>query len=106
MTQALVKFTPIVILETKNGRFYFSEKSMQEVTAMMNSNEVQFLMLNGEGVSKYEIKRFYQDLYGISGLTKQQLGEYMRRREAFFANVGYEPSEETLARIISKIISR
>lgn len=106
MTQALVKFTPIVILETKNGRFYFSEKSMQEVTAMINSSEIQFLMLNGEGVSKYEIKCYYPDLYGISGLTKQQLNEYMQRRKAFFANVGYEPSQETLARIISKIISR
>ena len=99
--KALVKFSPIIVLETFDGDMYFTESDLKQVIESLNSKK--FVVLNDEGVACSAIKNFYPDICGFSELTRWQLKELIGWKKQYREKSMKEPQDELIIKKISRI---
>lgn len=97
----LIKFTPIVVLETFEGDLFFTDAPIEQVAEMLNTKK--FVMLNGEGVACTSIKNFYRDVCGFSELTRWQLKELMAWKKRYLETKMAAPTDELIIKKITRV---
>lgn len=102
MTNDLIKYEPVTVLETYEGDLYFAHSSLKEVMRAMSD---KFIEVEGEILATSSIKKVFRDEHGVTSLSKEQRKDLRQRKNQYAKTFKRDPSDVAIKAMIGRIMA-
>lgn len=99
MNNQLIKFEPILVIQCKDGKLYFSDASNKTAIQRVIKAE-RFIELEQEAINTSLIERVYIDKAGVAGLSRDQRIRLEKMKTRFQQENHCAPTQEDIQKMV------